>query len=130
MASRMQIDVHLLLRALRARLNRPELFCGLEDTGHVLRLPQRASVVQAARSVSLAGAVGSSDRPCCACCSPHTSLHLKVQIASIQRIAQGGEGWAGPWESQHALIPGLTGQLVGLLASSAARSSKARTEAP
>ena len=59
------------------------------------------------------------------------AFDLEVQIASIQRIAQGGGGLSRALESQHALVPGLAGELIGLLASFVGpRSSEARTEAP
>lgn len=42
---------------------------------------------------------------------------LKVQVASIQGIAESRRWLGRPVETEHALVPGITGQFVGDLPS-------------
>ena len=58
------------------------------------------------------------------------AFDLEVQIASIQRIAQGGGGLGRALEASMRLFQASQANLSARLRASVARSSEARTEAP
>jgi len=44
------------------------------------------------------------------------TLHLEVTVSCVQRVAESWRGLGRALEAQHARIPGLAGQAIGILA--------------
>jgi len=56
------------------------------------------------------------------------ALHLRVPIAGAEDVTERGGGLGRPLEGEHAAVPRLAGQYVGIRAS-AARSARCLSEA-